>query len=449
MADDAKRSPAPQFGMKKKRTLVIASLGAGLAALVHGQAATPPELSFDQAKALALKNHPQVLAAQSTYLRSGQLIREARSAYFPTLTGNVTGAQAELNSRIGAGVLNDPRLFNHAGAGLTVSQLISDFGRTSNLVSNAKLNAQAGQADYQATRYDVILAAGQAYYEVLLSQQLVKVAQQTVATRQTVVNQISELAKNKLRSDVDLSFAQVNLADAKLMLLRAQDRLGAAYASLAEALGTDTVVSYRVMDQPMPPNPPETPDALIAQAFQNRPELASMRLQVEAAQKFVYAERDLKRPTVEFLGVGGALPYINPGNTASIPNTYEAAAINVQIPVFNGFQFTARRQAAEYQLQATQQRTRDLQDRIARDVRTSWERARTAFEAIGTTQTLLDQANLALKLAQGRYDLGLASIVELTQGQLGQTQAEVENLNAKYEYQEAYAVLQYTLGLLH
>lgn len=446
MADDAKRSSAPPFDMKK-RTLAIASLGVGLAILLPAQAA-PPELTFDQAKALALKNHPQVLAAQATYLRSDQLIRETRSAYFPTITGNVTGAQAELNSRIGAGVLNDPRLFNHAGAGLTASQLISDFGRTSNLVSNAKLNAQAGRADYQATRYDVILAAGQEYYEVLLSQQLVKVAQQTVATRQTVVNQISELAKNKLRSDVDLSFAQVNLADAKLMLLRAQDRLGAAYASLAAALGTDTVVRYRLVDQPMPPNPPETPDALIKQAFQNRPELTSMRLQVEAAQKFVYAERDLKRPTVEFLGVGGTLPYVNPGNTAPIPNTYEAAAINVQIPVFNGFQFSARREAAEYQLQATQQRTRDLQNRVARDVRTSWERARTAFEAIGTTQTLLDQANLALKLAQGRYDLGLASIVELTQGQLGQTQAEVENLNAKYEYQEAYAALQYTLGSL-
>lgn len=434
--------------MKIKRTLAISYLGVGLAVLLHAQT-QPPELTFDQAKALALKNHPQVLAAQATYLRSDQLTREARSAYFPTITGNVTGAQAELNSRIGAGVLNDPRLFNHAGAGLTASQLISNFGRTSNLVSNAKLNAQAGRADYQATRYDVILAAGQAYYEVLLSQQLVKVAQQTVATRQTVVNQISELAKNKLRSDVDLSFAQVNLADAKLMLLRAQDRLGAAYASLAEALGTDTVVRYRLADQPIPPNPPASPDALITQAFQNRPELASLRLQVEAAQKFVYAERDLKRPTVEFLGVGGTLPYVNPGNTAAIPNTYEAAAINVQIPVFNGFQFTARRQAAEYQLQATQQRTRDLQDRIARDVRTSWERARTAFEAIGTTQTMLDQANLALKLAQGRYDLGLASIVELTQGQLGQTQAEVENLNAKYEYQEAYAALQYTLGSLH
>jgi outer membrane protein len=100
-------------------------------------------------------------------------------------------------------------------------------------------------------------------------------------------------------------------------------------------------------------------------------------------------------------------------------------------------------------LQATSQRVRDLQDRIARDVRAYSERAKTSFEAIGATEQLLQQANLALELAQGRYNLGLASIVELTQAQLGQTQAQVENVNAKYQYQESYAALQYTLGSLH
>jgi len=174
-----------------------------------------------------------------------------------------------------------------------------------------------------------------------------------------------------------------------------------------------------------------------------------MRLQREAAQKFVYAERDLSRPTVNLLAVGGALPYINPGNAnPDIARGYESAGVNVQIPVFNGHLFSARRQAAEYQLQATDQRLRDVQDRIARDVRTAWTRAQTAFHAIAATQQLLEQANLALNLAQGRYDLGLASIVELTQAQLGQTQAQVENVGANYEYEQAYAALQYTLGAL-
>ena len=89
-----------------------------------------------------------------------------------------------------------------------------------------------------------------------------------------------------------------------------------------------------------------------------------------------------------------------------------------------------------------------MEDRVARDVRTQWEHTKTTYEAIAPTEQLLRQANLALDLAHGRYDLGLSSIVELTQAQLGQTQAQVENLNAKYSYLEAYATLQYALGLL-
>jgi outer membrane protein len=432
-----------------RRTVVVAIATLGISGLLHSQTGAP-QLSLADAQALALKNHPQVLASQATYLQADQITRATRSAYYPTLSGDVTGAQANLNSRLGAGVLNDPALFSHFGTGLSLSQLITDSGRTGNLVSHAKLQAQASQANYRATRFDVLLGVNQAYYEVLFAEQLVKVAEQTVATRQAVVDQVSELTRSKLKSEVDLSFAQVNLSDAKLMQLRAQDRLSSAYAALGQALGSQQSVRYRLSDQPMPSEPPGDAEPLVAQAFQNRPELASLRLQREADQKFVYAERDLNRPTVSLVAVGGALPYIHSGNAnANIPGEYGAAAVNVHIPVFNGHLFSARRQAAEYQLSATEQRVRGLEDRVARDVRTSWERARTSFEAIGATQQLLTQANLALDLAQGRYNLGLSSIVELTQAQLGQTSAEVENLNAKYEYQEAYAALQYTLGLLH
>jgi outer membrane protein len=314
-------------------------------------------------------------------------------------------------------------------------------------VANAKYRAQATQEDYRASKYDVILGVYQAYYEVLLSQQLVVVSKQTVAARQTVVDQTSQLFKNQLKSRVDLSFAEVNLSDAKLMLLRASDRVDAAYAGLAQALGARQTIAYQLSDQPMPPTPPDSPDGLLAQALRDRPETAGLRLVREANQKFVYAERDLKRPTVSLLAVGGALPYID--SPANIAQAYESVGINVNIPVFNGFLFTARRRAAEYQLQAADQKLRDAENRIARDVRTSWAETRTAYEAIGATDRLVQQANLALNLAQGRYDLGLASIVELTQAQLSQTQALVENVNSKYEYQQAYAILQYALGALH
>jgi outer membrane protein len=432
------------------RVNTILLITAATTAILDGQATTSPQLSLTEARAIALKNHPQVLASQAMYLRADQVTRETRSAYLPTLNGDITGAQAEVNSRLGAGSLNDSGLFNHFGAGVTLSQLITDSGRTRNLVANSNLQAQASRQDYQAARYNVVLAVDQAYYEVLLAEQLVIVARQTVAARQTVVDQVSELTKNKLKSEIDLSFAQVNLAEAKLMLLRARARVNNGYAQLAQALGTEQDVHYLLSEEPMPANPPADIESLIAQALQNRPELVSLRFQVEAAQKFADAERDLKRPNVNLIAVGGALPYIKPGDAnPGIDKTYEAVGVNVQIPIFNGFLFRARRQAAEYQLQAEEQRRRGLQDRLAQDVRIAYERTRSDFEAIAATQLLLTQANLAMSLAQGRYDLGLASIVELTQAQLGQTSAQVENLNAKYEYQESYAALQYSLGLLH
>lgn len=408
-----------------------------------------PQLTLQDAQATALKNHPQVLASQANYLRAGEIVTEVRSAYFPALNGDITGAQANLNARLGAGVLNDPRLFNHFGSGITLAQLITDSGRTPNLVSTERFRAQATRQDYQATRYDIILAVDQAYYEVLLAQELIKVAEQTVAARQTVVDQVTALTQNQLKSQLDLSFAQVNLSDAQLMLIRAKDRLATAYANLGEALGTSQVAQYQLVPQATPAPPPRSPDQLIAQSYQNRPEMASLRLQREAAQKFVYAERDLNRPTLNLIAVGGVLPYIKPGNAnPNIPEEYESAAVNVQIPVFNGHLFTARRRAAEYELQAANQHVRDLEDRLARDVRASWEHARTAFEAIAPSEQLLTQANMALNLSQGRYNLGLASIVELTQAQLGQTQAQVQNLSAQYAYDEAYAALQYTIGQL-
>jgi outer membrane protein len=116
--------------------------------------------------------------------------------------------------------------------------------------------------------------------------------------------------------------------------------------------------------------------------------------------------------------------------------------------VFNGHLFSARREAARYRSDAADKRLRDAQLRITRDVRVAWATARNAFQRIDVTAQFLRQASLALDLAQGRYNLGLASIVELTQAQLNATQAEIENLSAKYDYQSQNAALQYSTGSL-
>jgi outer membrane protein len=120
----------------------------------------------------------------------------------------------------------------------------------------------------------------------------------------------------------------------------------------------------------------------------------------------------------------------------------------VQIPIFNGFLYSAREKEAAFKAQAAHDRVTDLRNRIARDVRTSWLNAKAAFARVSVTQQLLAQANLALDLAQTRYNMGLSSIVELSQAQLQQTQAQISDAQAAYDFRLAAAVLRYeTTGI--
>jgi outer membrane protein len=425
------------------RRLSIGALCLTVAGLAQTQTLTLP-----QAVAIAIQNHPRIAAAQNVESAAGQRITQARAPYYPAVNGEITGSQANSLSRLGAGFLTTSALFSRQGEGIEVNQLITDLGRTGNLVASAKLQAQASAQTTVATRFDVILGVNRAYFGVLEAQALVRVAQETVSTRQTLDDQVTALGKAQLKSQVDVSFADVNLSEAKLLLIRAQSNLQQSFVDLARALGQDAAPpQYQLTDSPAPGAPPVAVDDLVTQAVMNRPELADLRFRYEAAQKFETAEKDLKHPSVSLTAVGGALPYIDQ-NPRVAPEGYEGVAINVNIPIFNGHLFSAREQAARYEALAANQRVRDLQQQVEHDVRAAWLNATTAYQRIPVTVELVNQATLAQDLAQGRYDLGLASIVELTQSQLNLTQAQIENVGAQYDYQSAYAFLQYTLGAL-
>ena len=118
----------------------------------------------------------------------------------------------------------------------------------------------------------------------------------------------------------------------------------------------------------------------------------------------------------------------------------------LNIPVFNGFLYNARAKTADLQTEAAKQRPLDERNHIARDVRTAWQQSQQAFERLGATQQLRDQANLELNLAQARYNLGLGSIVELGQAELQKTEADIADPDAQYQYRLTRLVVAYTIG---
>jgi outer membrane protein len=405
-----------------------------------------PTLTLAQAQALATRNNPRISVARLVALASHQATREVRSNLWPTASVNVTGVEAEPGKRITAGALNNPILYERAAAGAAVSQLIYDFGRTSNLVASANFAEKAQDQDAVATREQILLAVSQAFYEALQSQAVVTVAEQTVNERQTVANQINELFKNKLKSELDLSFANVNLAQAKLLLLDAQNSDDSARANLSMVMGFPSLQNYQLVEDKTPAvQPPANVDDLITTAFAMRPEILALQFESQSANKFRIAERDLLFPNIRALGVIGDAPF---GNAAVANTWYGAVGANMEIPVFNGFLYTARAHEARLRAEASDERLRDMRNQISRDVRTSWLNANAAYQKLDVTQQLLQQANLGLSLAKTRYQMGLSSIVELSQAQLQQTQAEISYVQAGYDYQLSLATLTYeTKGL--
>jgi outer membrane protein len=427
----------------RKGSFAILILGAICSAPASGQ--TPQNLTLQEAEQIAVQNHPQLRAAADLAAAAKSQVTEARSAYYPTAFGSLTGVDAENDSRIAAGSLNNPIIYNRYANGLTISQLLTDFGRTHELVRSSTLHADAQQENLVTSRAQVLLQVDEVYYGVLKAQSELTVAQEAVNDRQVVSDQITQLQKNQLRSGLDVSFANVNLAEARLLLIQAQNDVQSSFARMSAALGYSDVRSFQVAEQPVPPAPPTNLNDLIQQALRNRPEISSQRLDASSAHSYATAERDLKLPTISALGTAG----LTPAKEAPLSPRYAAAGFNVNVPIFNGHLFSALQSEANSRAKAEDENLRDLQNQVVRDVQIAWLNSNSGYQRLSVTQQLLDQANQALQLAQSRYNLGLSSVVELSQAQLNQTQAEIDQASSKYDYQTQVATLNYQLGALH
>jgi len=425
------------------RPVSAQSLPAPGAAPAPEASGAPLRLTLRDAESLARQNNPRISVARLNALASQQVTRETRSAYYPTLNAYLTAVAAHEGGRISAGGLSNPAIYERAAGGVTANQLITDFGRTSNLVATSTLHAEAEDERALATTADILLAVDQSFYYALGTEALRKVARQTVSARQSVADKVRALAESKLRSELDASFADVDLAEANLLLLDAENNQKAALAALSAVLGFADQRNFELVDEDATLAPPASDvELLIAEALSRRPEVAALDLDVRAAEKFHVAERDLLLPNIRALGAAGGAPYRND----AISPWYGAIGVNIEIPVFNGFLFQARATEAGLRAEASRARLTELKNTVARDVRTSWLDANAAYERVEVARKLLDQANRAFELARSRYDLGLSSIVELSQAQLQQTRAELGDTDARYRYRMAAATLRYQVG---
>lgn len=451
-------APSPSLAGTGAGRFLPAAQAAGTAAAQVAPAPPPAMLpqppgstpiTRDEAERLALQRNPRISASHLLALAAGQVTRETQSGELPQITGNMTAEKAEDGSRISAGGLTSSRVYTDAGAGGMLSQLITDFGHTRELVTNSKLLAKAQQQNAVATEQDVLLATDEAFYRLLNAQALLAVAQATVQARQTVQNLTAALTRSALRSTLDLNVAQANLSQAQLLQLDAENAVASAQAALNALLAAPPATTYYAVEGGAGnlTAPPIDADTLTKEAEANRPDLKALQFNAEAEHHLARANELQNLPTISALATGGVTP-VRPDGTAYPVNWWGGAAVNLSVPLFTGFRISAETKEAQLRAQADEKQAANLSNDIARDVRVATLNAQTAFQRIGVAENFRRETAQALSLAQTRYKLGLTSIVELSQAQLQSTEAAVEAVNARFDYLMSLRALDYARGQL-
>lgn len=429
-----------------KQIVLILSLCAS-ASVVFGDSTNVPEvLTLTNAEQIALKYHPQIAQANYLVLAAQEAVVETRAGFFPTanIYGDAVAASSE-GTRILAGGLNNPAVYDRAAGGVEASQLITDFGRTANLTASSKYEARAESQNANTTREQVLLAVDTSYFGAIEAQAVLHVAQQTFDTRQTLLEQITTLATNKLRSELDVSFAQVELQQAQLLVEKSQNDADAAMATLSIALGYSEVREFQLIDQALGTNT-VTADVstLVQTALTRRPELLRLRNDREAALSYAKSQRDSRLPTVAAVGVAGYAPWHND----HLSDDYAAGGVQLSMPLFAGGYYIARQHEAELKAEADDALLRSVENNVIRDVHIAWLDVNDALVQLQTTEQLAQNAAEAFTLAQAQYKAGLSSIVELSDAQLNLTSAQIAETNARYNVLIQEANLSYQIGTI-
>ncbi len=405
--------------------------------------AAQERLRIEDAERIAIENHPRVAMAEAEIAIARAAADQIQARKAPQLDVGATGSVADHGSRLGMGALTAGDLFSRLGTGFTVSQLFTDFGRTSLAIASAVEVTRSREASAQATTAEVRLQVRSAYYRALQAQTARAIADEVRKTRDVTLRQVRTFAENQLRSIVDVSFAEVRVSEADLLIIRAENEGRATLIDLASVMGLDGPGNW-TLEEPLEPTEVVDVNQAIEQVINKRPDLAALRHQLEAARKQLESDKRLNLPTIAATGVAGYIPAGDP----RLRTRYAGAGINITMPVLNGNAFSARRQESEARIVVIQKQYRDLVVRVRAGVQLSYLNLATAQASILTTRRLQEHADRTLRLTEARYSAGLGTIVELNQAQTDAVSAQLGYVTARYEAGIRRARLEFEVGNL-
>jgi outer membrane protein len=423
------------------------SLAADVALQLQASPTTqvPPQgklLTIEDAVRIGLENHPRIRAARERIGSQEAILGQQMSAYYPTINFNNSYRTTNSSGTSGTSSSAADTYTSQANLNLT----LYNFGKCEGTVQAARETVDATREDFSTTTQDIVLSVKQAYYTYLTTQALVRVRQETVRNRELLVRQAQGFYEVGTRARIDVARAEANLYTARADLIGAENSVKIAWVTLRNAMG-----SPRLPEQPVAQDSPEvelTMNLAGARtiAFDNRTELRSFEAQRRASDQLIATARRGHLPDIVFDAFYGRRNSSGGGESTFPLQPAWQAQVSLNIPIFDGFRTTNRVEETlhnYYNIRAQEEERRQL---IALDVEQSYLRVVETQERITATEAATRAAKENLDLAQGRYQVGVGSIIEVTDAETLYTDAQTNYVRTLYDYKIADAQLARAMG---
>ncbi len=407
--------------------------------VIEGSVEKNIDMTLDKCIELALGNNPQINAAFHDILASDARIKQVWSNYFPQVswqTGYTRIKQLQLSDALGKNLT-----FNYFILGqVTLQQMLYDFGVTQNQATIKRLDYEAYKTTLGATINDVIYQTKDAYYNLLYAFENKRVAEDTVKKFEMFYNQAKAFYEIGMNPKVDVTIAEVNLSNAKLQLIQADNAVNLAVAKLNNVMGVPFIDKYNVQERLKYQPVDVTFNQSVEIARDARPELKLAELKVESANQTLKLVKKSYFPTLSIEGqyqVGGKSWTSNYG--------YNLGGY-LNFPTVNGMLIKNEIQEARYLYDKEIANAKNTQNQIYLEIQNAYLMLEEKKNQMPVAMLGVKQAKENYELSYGRYRVGEANPTELKDAQINYQQAQLSYYNALYQYNSAKAALEKAIG---
>ena len=434
--------------MMRALPLALVLLAAPAAAQAPAPAPAPRVLGLDEALRIGLARQPQLRQAQANVEAARGRVDQALAPLLPQVSGTAswerdTSSATRVFTAGLPGAAASATTRDLYSLGLSGRLLLWDFGQTTGRWRATQALATGQEDSERASRVAVALGIRTTYFNAVAAKALVGVAGESLANQQRHLEQIRGFVEVGTRPQIDLAQARTDVANAQVQLIQAENSYATTRVQVEQAIGVTDLGPWETADESLSPVPGEeaAPGTLLAEALGSRPELAALSEQLRGQQLTVGALQGGYLPS---LGVSAGVTEAGsaPDDLSSGWNT----AVTLSWPLFQGG--ATRGQVREARANAT---AIDAQlEQLRQSVRLEVEQARLGVRAaqatLGASGEAAEAARERLTLAEGRYQTGVGSIIELADAQLALTTALGQQVQAKFQLAVARSQLLKALG---